>query len=254
MEKCPKLKIICKHGSGLYNIDLPTARRLHIDVTNAPGTNSNAVADLTLGLMLSVCRGISNASYRLSKNDCSIFIGRDLCAKKLGLIGFGAIAKQVAARAHGFSMAISAYDPFINEAPPAFDYVKMSCFDDIVADSDFISIHVPLTKSTRNLFDAPVLSRMKQGAYLFNTSRGGIVNENALYEALVTGHLGGAGLDVIENEGNYASSPLCKLGNVTVTPHMGMYSLEAVNAVSTICANNVIAKFSNQALKNKVEL
>jgi D-3-phosphoglycerate dehydrogenase len=253
MERCPNLKIICKHGVGLDNIHLDKAKELGIAVCNAPGTNSNAVADLTLGLMLSVARKIDHSADLVRKGVWKSHIGEDVYGKTLGLLGFGAIAKKVAKRAWGFDMRVLAYDPFVKELPEEFSsYVKLCSFDEVISSCDFLSVHMPLTEETRNIVSTGALNKMKLGAYVINTARGGIVDESALYESLVSGHLHGAAMDVVEHEPMTAEHPLLSLPNVTVTPHIGMYSKEAINAVSEICARNVVAALCGGELINKV--
>ncbi len=247
MKKCAKLQIICKHGAGLDNIFLPEAKELGIAVTNVPAMNAGAVADLTVAHMLNVCRGVSVCSADVKAGGWKTFVGKDMYLKTLGLIGFGAIAKNVARRARGFSMQVLAYDPYVTEVPEEFkDYVRLVSFEEAVEQGDFVSIHVPLTGETRDLFNKETMARMKEGAYLINTSRGGIVNEAGLYEAVKSGHLAGAALDVTVSEPIEKDNPLLTLENVVITPHIGMYSFEAINAVSVVCAKNVVKKLSGE--------
>lgn len=242
-----KLKIVCKHGAGLDNIDLAMAKRYGITVTNVPGTNSDAVADLALGLMLAVSRKISLAANAVKNGIWEKFIGSDVCGKRLGLVGFGAIARNVARRAQGFGMEIWAYDPYITEPPKAFANVKMKSFAELLPACDFLSFHVPLTDDTRGMLSADGFSKMKPGSIVINTSRGGVVEEEALLAALQSGKIAGAGLDVVAGES--AETPLAALENVVITPHIGMYSKEAISAVGWICAQNVVAALTGGDLK-----
>ena len=253
MERCPKLKIICKHGVGLDNIHVNKAKELGIAVCNAPGTNSNAVADLALGLMLSVCRKISHSAALVREGVWKSHIGEDVCGKTLGLLGFGAIAKGVARRARGFGMKILAYDPFVTQLPEEFEgWVELCDMDKVITSCDILSVHIPLTPETKNTISTAELAKMKQGSYVINTARGGIVNEMALYEALKSGHLNGAAMDVVESEPMTPDHPLLSLDNVVVTPHIAMYSKEAINAVSLICAENVVACLTGGQMINRV--
>lgn len=250
MENCPNLKIICKHGAGLDNIHLEDAKRLGITITNVPAMNGNAVADLTFGHILNISRGISTTNTQVHNGQWKSFIGKDVYKKSLGLIGFGAIAKNVARRAKGFDMAVKAYDPFVTEVPEEFkSFVELCDLEDVLKTSDIVSIHVPLLDSTRNLLNKESMAKMKQGAYLVNTSRGGIVNEEDLFEYLSNGHLGGAAIDVVENEPMAKDHKLLTLDNFVVTPHIGMYSLEAINAVSMVCAENITKKLRGETPK-----
>lgn len=243
MAQCPRLKLICKHGAGLDNIDLPAARAQGITVTNAPGTNSNAVADLAFGMILSCARRISMAERDVRRGSWKTVIGHDVYAKTLGLLGFGAIGKCVARRAAGFSMKVLAYDPFVKEVPEEFkSYVTLyEDPNDVIRSCDYLSMHLPLTDQTRNMVSLKEMNEMRRGAVIINTSRGGIVNEEDLYSALVSGQLSAAAMDVVVSEPMPKDHPLLSLEQVLVTPHIGMYSEEAINAVSVICAENAAA-------------
>lgn len=253
MERCPKLKIICKHGVGLNNIRLEKAKELGIAVCNAPGTNSNAVADLTLGLMLSVARKISHSAALVREGVWKSHIGEDVYGKTVGLLGFGAIARKVANRVKGFDMQVLAYDPYVKELPEEYcGFVKLCSLEEVISSCDFLSVHLPLTEETKYMIGAKEMAMMKPGSYIINTARGGIVNENDLYQALVSGHLNGAAMDVVESEPMTADHPLLTLDNVVVSPHIGMYSKEAISAVSEICAQNVAACLTGKPLINQV--
>lgn len=253
MARCEKLQIICKHGVGLDNIPLEKAKEQGVAVCNAPGTNANAVADLAFGMMLDLARKISLADKRVHQGEWKVIIGVDACNKVLGLLGFGAIAKNVARRAKGFGMKVLAYDPYVTQVPEEFSsYVTLCDCATVIKNSDFISLHLPLNDETRNMISAKELSEMKKGAFLVNTSRGGIVNETDLYEAVKSGHLGGTAMDVSVVEPMSADNPLRQLDNVIITPHIGMYSVEAIDAISILCAQNVAAKLLGEELKHQV--
>lgn len=240
MARCKNLKIIAKHGAGLDNICLADAKKLGICVTNVPAMNANAVADLAFAHILNISRGISITNERVHKGEWRTFIGQDVFEKTLGLIGFGAIAKNVAKRAKGFSMSVLVYDPFITEIPEEFkDFVILVSLDTVIENSDIISIHVPLTEDTKYLFNKERIMKMKKEAYLVNTGRGGIIHEKDLYDCMKNGHLGGCAVDVTEHEPIEADSPLLTLENFVITAHIGMYSIEAIDAVSVVCAENV---------------
>ncbi len=254
MEKCHKLKIICKHGVGFDNIPCNKAKELGITVCNTPGTNSNAVADFSIGLMLNLCRRITYASDQVKKGTWTFEIGEDLYNKTLGLIGFGAIAQNVAKRARGFDMRVITYDPFIKNIPDEYSqYVELESFDYIIQNSDFISLHVPLNEETKNSIAATELRKMKKGAYIINAARGGIVNELELYESIRIGHIAGAAIDCPISEPVEKDHPLLALNNVIITPHIGMASAEALNAVSIICAENIVSKFNDKEVKFEIK-
>ena len=253
MAKCPKLKIVCKHGVGLDNIHLDKAQELGIIVTNTPGTNSNAVADLTFALLLASARCVVQADRHVHEGVWKTVTGMDVYGKKLGLLGFGAIAKCVARRARGFDMQVFAYDPYVKELPEEFSAFTTLCgLDTVLENCDYLSVHLPLTEDTRGIISAPQLAKMKKGSFLINTARGGTVNEKDLYDALVSGHLRAAAMDVMETEPINAEHPLLKLDNVIITPHMGMYSKEAMGAVSLICAQNAAACLCGGEIRHRV--
>ena len=253
LEKCSKLQIICKHGVGLDNIPVDKCREMGIAVCNAPGTNSNAVADLAFGLIIAACRDIVASDKKVHDGIWKIAIGVDVCRKTLGVIGYGAIAKNVIRRAKGFNMDVIIY----NHRPKTLDdefkgYARFVSLEEIYEKSDIISLHVPLSPETENMITSAEIAKMKDGVVIVNTSRGGIVNEADLYEACKSGKVRAAATDVSIEEPMAADNPLRTLDNVIITPHMGMYSKEAINAVSIMCAENVAAKVSGRPLVNQV--
>ncbi|MBP3736423.1 MAG: phosphoglycerate dehydrogenase [Lachnospiraceae bacterium] len=254
MERCGRLRIICKHGVGVDNIHLNKAKELGIAVCNTPGTNSGAVADITFGLMISLARRIDEASRAVRRETVKVPpIGVDVCGKTLGLLGFGAIAKNMARRAFGFSMKVLAYDPYVQSLPKEFaGYTELADFDTVVRSCDFLCVHMPLTDETRGMVGAETLAKMKQGAFVLNTARGGIVDETALYDALTSGHIAGAALDVTETEPVTPDHPLLALENVIITPHMAANSREAISAISELCAENVVACLTGGELRHRV--
>ncbi len=244
IKKAPNLKIVSKHGAGLDNIDCNITNKYGIKVTNVPAVNSNAVADLTFSLILDVARKTSYASNNVKNGNWSKIIGVDVYGKNISIIGFGEIGKNVARRANGFSMNVFVYDPFVKELPDEFkSNVKLVSFLDALKMADFLTVHTPLNNDTRNLIGDDELKQMKRGSFIINTSRGGIINEEALIKSLQEGHIAGAGLDVLEQEPIQDDNRLAVLSQVTITPHMGMYSHEAINNVSIIAAKNVVDYF-----------
>ncbi|MCQ4637423.1 phosphoglycerate dehydrogenase [Anaerovorax odorimutans] len=250
IKRCTGLELILKHGTGLDNIPLKAAREAGIKVCNAPGTNANAVADLTFGLILDLARRISYADRTVRNGEWKTVTGCDVFGKTLGLLGFGAIARNVALRARGFSMKILAYDPYLDRIPDEFaDFVTLAHKDLVLAESDIFSAHLPLNEETRHIISAGTIEKMKPGAFIVNTSRGGIADEQALAVALVSGKLSGAALDVLEREPLSAQNSLRDLDNVVITPHIGMYSKEAMEAVSMICAQNAVSLMKGEPLQ-----
>lgn len=150
-------------------------------------------------------------------------------------------------------MKILAHDPFVTQLPEEFEgWVELTDKENVISSCDFLSVHIPLTPETKNSISVKELAQMKQGSYVINTARGGIVDEKALYDALVSGHLNGAAMDVVESEPMGADHPLLSLDNVVVTPHIAMYSKEAIDAVSLICARNVAACLNGEEMINRV--
>lgn len=253
LEQCKKLKIICKHGVGLDNIPVEKCHELGIAVCNTPGTNSNAVADLAFGLILASCRNIVRCCDNVRGGAWKTEIGVDVYKKTLGVLGYGAIAKNVIRRAEGFNMNVLIYNHRPRELDDEFkDYARFVTLDELYAKSDIITVHLPLNDDTKDMISTEQISAMKDGVVIVNTARGGIVNEEALYQACKNGKVRAAALDVSVKEPMDADNPLRTLPNVIITPHLGMYSREAINAVSIMCAENAVAMFSGGELKNRV--
>lgn len=253
LEKCSKLQIICKHGVGLDNIPIDKCRELGVAVCNTPGTNSNAVADLAFGLILASCRNIVACNNNVHAGTWKTEIGVDVYKKTLGVLGYGAIAKNVIRRAKGFNMNVLIYNHRPKELDEEFkDYARFVGLDELYKESDIISVHLPLTDETNNMIAKEQIDVMKDGVVIVNTARGGIVNEQDLYEACKTGKVRAAALDVSIKEPMAEDNPLRELSNVIITPHLGMYSKEAINAVSIMCAENAAAKVQGKNLINQV--
>ena len=240
LKDASQLKIVCKHGTGVDNIDLKAAREQGIQVTNVPGMNANAVADMAFGLMIDVARKLSYAARRVRDGNWERIIGTDVCGKTIGIIGFGAVGRCVAKRALGFGMRILVFDPVLKVLPQEFDNCEKVALEELLSVADFVTVHAPLSANTKYFINATRMKQMKKGGILINTSRGGIVDETALYEAILCGHLAGAGLDVLEHE-PAIGNPLLELDSVTIVPHIASYSVEAINAVSMVCARNIVA-------------
>jgi D-3-phosphoglycerate dehydrogenase len=240
------LKIVCKHGAGLDNIDINITKKYGINVENVPAVNSNAVADLTFGLILDAGRKISYTARQVKNGIWSKIIGRDIYGKTLSLIGFGEIGKKVAIRARGFSMNVVVYDPYVNKLEEEYlKFVRLVSFEEALKLGDYISIHVPLNKDTKNLISSSEMELMKKGSFLINTSRGGIINENDLKEFILKDHIAGAALDVLDREPIDKENELNFLDSVTITSHVGMYSWEAINEVSLVAAEKIVNFFKN---------
>ncbi|HEY1012180.1 MAG TPA: phosphoglycerate dehydrogenase [Herpetosiphonaceae bacterium] len=242
-----KLRVVGRAGTGVDNIDLDAATRQGILVVNAPASNSIAVAELTIGLLLGLARHIPQAHGALQDGrwERSKYGGWEVRGKTLGLVGFGRIASEVARRARALEMSIIAYDPIINAERAAQLGVTPVTLDELVARADVISLHVPLIDATRNLFDAGRIAQMKRGAFLINCARGGTIDEDALLAALESGQLGGAALDVFAKEP--PAGPLTAHPRVIVTPHLGASTEEAQALTAADVAEGVVDALAGRA-------
>lgn len=223
-----RLKVIAMNGIGLNHIDVNYAREKGIAVLNVPDASNDSVAELTIGLMLNLARRITPgfASVRAGEWDKHAFVGHELRGKTLGIIALGKIGSRVAHIAQAMGMEVIAFDPYITPEAAGALNVALVELPELLARADVVSIHAPLTPGTYHLLGAKELQQMKKGAFLVNAGRGGIVDEEALYAALTSGHLGGFAGDVMENEPP-GKSKLFDLPNVVVTPHIGGNTHEA---------------------------
>jgi len=254
IAKAGRLKIIGRAGAGVDTIDVPAATAAKIIVMNTPGQNSNGVAELVFGLMLALVRHVVAGCVTLKEGrwEKSKLAGTELGGKTLGLIGLGYIGRRVSAIAGGFGMTVLAHDPMLNENQIRAAGAQPANIDQILAGSDFVSLHLPKTKDTANLIDAAALAKMKPGAFLINCARGGLVDESALAEALKGGRLAGAGFDVFAAEPPAADNPLLALNNFIGTPHLGASTAESQVNVAVAVAKQMIAYFQNGALEGAV--
>jgi D-3-phosphoglycerate dehydrogenase len=240
-----RLKVIAKHGVGYDNIDLAAATAQGVAVTFTPGANDASVADLAFGLMLAVARRLPEADRSMKAGEWGRFTGRCLEARSLAVVGLGRIGQGVVRRAQGFGMQVSGYDV---QWPGEFAHlhgVAYRGWPEILTDADFVSLHLPLTPQTTGLIGAAELALMKRGAILINTARGKIVREAALYDALVSGHLGGAGIDVWESEPP-ANAALVSLPNVVATPHCGAHTVEAAERMGRLAVEGILDVLSGR--------
>jgi len=246
-----KLKVISKYGVGVDNIDLESAKERSIVVTNTPNANSNAVAELTVGLIISVLRNIPLSDRRVREKKWDRFIGYELYGKTLGVIGTGSIGKRVIKLLRGFDLNILCYDKFPDYEWAEKENLKYVNFDELLKRSDIITIHIPLTEETRHLISERELSLMKKTAIIINTSRGGIINERDLYKFLKEGKIYGAGLDVLEDEPPQ-NSPLIELDNVVITSHIGSHTQESIENMAFIAIDNLISVLKGKEPKYRV--
>jgi D-3-phosphoglycerate dehydrogenase / 2-oxoglutarate reductase len=237
IDVCPNLKVIVRGGAGLDTIDHEYAKSKGITVMNTPLANGRSVAELALGYMFMLARSLykATATMKAEKWEKKAFNGDELGNKTLGIIGYGNIGHAIARLALALDMKVIAYDPYVTSQNGA----KMVTLDELLAESDYITLHLPKTKESANLIGAEQFAKMKNGVRIINCARGGIVNEEALYEALVSGKVAGAALDVY-NEEPPTDWKLVKLDNVIASPHIGAATKEAQGRVGAEVAAKLI--------------
>jgi D-3-phosphoglycerate dehydrogenase len=252
-----RLKIIARTGVGVdpSRVDLDSAKEFKVWVTNQPGSNSVSVTELVFGQMIALVRHTFEANKAVKENRWSEYlkyIGAELAGKTLGIIGMGNIGTRVAIRARAFEMDLLVYDPYIPESHVTALGGKWVGLDELLAESDVVTVHCPLTAETTGMIDERRLGLMKGSAYLINAARGGIVNEDALWRALTQKKIAGAALDVVENEPPQKDHPLFQLDNVILTPHIGALTLEASKRGEWGAAEEVIRVLGGKKPKNPV--
>lgn len=240
IRACPKLKVISRYGTGLDRVDLAAARDAGILVTNTPGANSTAVAELAMGLILSLARRIPSLDRSTRSGDWVHSNGVEISGGTLGIVGLGAIGKKLSAMAHGFGMTVLAYDPYADLDYAARNDLTLVPFETLLAESDAISLHLPLTESTRHVIGAQQFHLMKDSVLLVNASRGGLIDEVAALAAIRAGTVGGIGLDAFEAEPPAADNELFAFDNVVVTPHTGAHTAQATRRMAEMAVASLI--------------
>jgi glyoxylate reductase len=253
----PRLSVISNMAVGVDNIDLPAATRAGVAVGHTPGVLTDATADLAFGLLMATARRIVEADRHVRAGSWRTWgpmtlLGREIHGATLGIVGWGAIGQAMATRAAGFGMRVLYLKPRRNSERQRRAYSRaLSSAEPVsllrlLAESDFVSIHVPLTPATRHLLGAREFARMKPGAILINTARGAVVEQAALYRALKSGHLGGAGLDVTDPEPVAQGDPLLRLENVVITPHIGSAGTATRTKMAEMAADNILSVFAGE--------
>ena len=255
LEHAQKLRVIGRAGIGVDNIELPAATRKGIAVMNTPGANAVAVAEQTIGMMLCLARHLprANETTKAGKWEKKSLEGTELRGKTLGVIGLGRIGLEVASRAQAFGMKVVGHDPYISTELARERKVELKTLDDLYPTADYISLHLALTPQTRGMINAESLTKMKKGVRIINCARGELINEAALAEALKSGHIGGAALDVFAPEPP-KDSPLLGLENVMATPHIAGSTKEAQEAVGIQIAQQVKEYLSRGVIQNAVNV
>jgi len=257
MDAAPRLRVIANVSVGYDNIDVEAATKRGIKVSNTPGVVTDSTADLAFTLMLAIGRRLVEMTKVVTSGQWRSFgpmeiLGYDICGKTLGIIGMGRIGAAVAQRARGFNMKVLYYNRHRRQDEAEFGAEYVSDLKGLLSRSDFVSIHVPLSKETRHLIGATELSSMKPTAMLINTARGAVIDQKALYEALKRKQILGAALDVTEEEPISPDDPLLKLDNVIVTPHIGTQTLETGINMSLMGARNLLAGLKGEPMPNCV--
>lgn len=247
IENASNLRAISKYGVGMDNIDLEATREKNIKLDNTPGTNNVSVAELALGLIFAAARNLPQAVKSVKKGEWKRIKGVELTDKTLGLIGCGKIGREVVKRAAGIFKSIKVYDPYFDDSEFIRKYkLQMLDKDRLLQEADFISLHLPLNKETQSFISRKELSLMKGDAVLVNTSRGGLIDEAELYQALKNNELKAAACDVFSEEPP-GKHQLLELDNFLLTPHMGANTKEAVEKMAAAATRNLIAMLENNS-------
>lgn len=256
MDSATALRVVGRAGVGVDNIDVPAATERGIVVMNAPDGNTITTAEHTIALLIALARSVpqANSSLKSGRWDRKTFIGVELQGKTLGVVGMGRIGRTVAARARAFGMKIVAFDPFIAPEQARDAEIELAPLDELFAHADFITIHTPLTAETRGLIGSAAFAQMKRGVRIINCARGGLVDESALHDAIKSGVVAGAALDVFVQEPPPADHPLLLLDEVIVTPHLGASTAEAQEGVAFTVAEQMRDYLLSGALRGAVNV
>lgn len=241
LESLPKLRVIARTGVGFDAIDLATCDERGIVVTTTPGVNHHAVAEHTIALLMGVARGFPERDRMVREFRWKRVSAPRVMGRTLGIVGLGRIGRAVATRGAGLGMQLLAYDPYPNEEFAEQWNIELVSLDDLLARSDYVTLHLPMAPGTKHLMNAAAFRKMKPGSVLINTARGALVDEKALYDALKSGHLRGAGLDVFEVEPLPADSPLLELNNVLLSGHVAGLDDESQRDTLQMAAETLIA-------------
>src|SRR5215510_3823446 len=256
MDAAKKLRVIGRAGVGVDNIDVPAATARGIVVMNAPDGNTITTAEHTIALLVALARNVpqANTSVKASKWERKRFVGAELQGKTLGVVGLGRIGRAVAIRARAFGMKIVAHDPFLAAEQARELEIEPASLDEVFSRADFLTVHTPLTNETRGIVGREAFARMKAGARVINCARGGLIDEEALYEAITSGKIAGAALDVFEQEPPPPDYPLLSLDEVIVTPHLGASTTEAQEGVAFTVAEQMRDYLLSGALRGAVNV
>ena len=250
------LQVIGRAGVGVDNIDLQAASERGVIVMNTPGANTVATAEHTMALLLAMCRNVSQAAASLSdgKWERKRYQGVELRGRTLGIVGLGRIGRRVARRSRAFGMEVICFDPYLSDDRAHEMHIERVGFNDLLARADFITLHAALTPNTRGLIGREAIAKMKPGVRIVNAARGGLIDEEALIEALRSGHVAGAGLDVLNKEPPDFDNPLLHMDNVVVTPHLAASTNEAQREVGLMIVKQVVDALHGVDFRNAVNM
>src|SRR5437660_6076862 len=256
MDAAKKLRVIGRAGVGVDNIDVAAATARGIVVMNAPDGNTITTAEHTIALLIALARRVpqANSSLKSGKWERKRFLGVELQGKTLGIIGLGRIGRVVASRARAFGMKIIAYDPFMSPEQARDLEIELASLNEVFKQADFLTVHTPLTAETRGIVGRAAFAKMKQGVRIINCARGGLVDEEALREAIASGVVAGAAIDVFEQEPPPADHPLLQLDEVIATPHLGASTAEAQEGEAFTVAEQVRDYLFTGALRGSVNV
>jgi phosphoglycerate dehydrogenase-like enzyme len=252
IEAAPRLRVIARYGTGTDGVDLTAAARRGVVVTNTPGANAEAVAELAIGLMLALARQIPAGDRLVRAGRYGLLPGVQLGGRTVGLLGLGHVGREVASRAAALGSRVLGFDPAVGDDEARSCGATPAAFERVVAEADFLSLHVPVTVATRDMVDAALLARMKTGAFLVNTARGELVVEADLVDALERGRLAGAALDALREEPPPAGHPLLAREDVILTPHAGADTAEARMAMARLALDDLVAVLDGRPPRHPV--
>jgi D-3-phosphoglycerate dehydrogenase len=242
----PRLRVIARYGVGTDRIDLQAAVEHNVVVTNTPGTNTEAVAELTIGLIFALARRISQADRATHAGHWPVMRGIEIAGSTVGILGLGRIGRAVAKRALGLGCSVVAHDPSVNEDVAAALNVHLAPFTEVVACANFLSLHLPLTPETDSIINRRTFEHMREGSYLVNTARGELVDEEGLLWALDCGRLRGAALDTLRTEPPPADHPFLQREDIILTPHIGSHTIQAAAAMARAALHDLLAVLSGE--------
>ena len=255
LDRLPDLKVVAVHGAGVDPVDVAACTERGVLVTNTPGANADAVTEITIGLMLALIRRIPEAAHRVKSErawDSARHTGGERKGRVLGLVGFGQIGQRIGSIARAFGMAVIAHDPAISDEAITQQDAEPMSLEALLGAADIVSLHAPAIPATRHMINTETIAAMKSGAMIVNCARGSLVDERALAQALIDGHLGGAALDVLEGEPPDPKSPIFAAPNIILTPHMAGSTVECLRTIAETAGADMVRVLRGEAAVHPV--